>query len=60
MSVARKVGVGVVVAPRPNTRSNVEVVILQKFNRETVKVLGFLTVYKLFIRMKMRDDLVEE
>ena len=30
------------------------------FNREVEKVLEFLMVYKLFIRMKMRNNLVEE
>jgi len=30
------------------------------FNREVKKVSEFLIVYKLFIRMKMRNNLVEE
>ena len=30
------------------------------FNREVEKILEFLMVYKLFIRMKMRNNLVEE
>ena len=31
-------------ASRINTRSNIEVTMLQKFNRETGKILGFLMV----------------
>jgi len=30
------------------------------FNGETSKVSGFLTAYRLFIRIKMRNDLVEK
>ena len=32
----------------------------QIFNGEVRKVLGFLTVYRLFIKMRMRNDSVEE
>ena len=32
----------------------------QIFNRETNKVSGFLTAYRLFIRMKIRNNLIEE
>ena len=32
----------------------------QIFNGEVGKVLGFLTVYRLFIKMRMRNDSVEE
>ena len=45
---------------RLNTRSNVEVIKLQTFNGEVSKVLDFLAVCKLYIRMRMRDVLVEE
>jgi len=30
------------------------------FNREVGKVLGFLTAYRYFIRMRMRNQSVEE
>ena len=33
---------------------------LQIFNKKAGKVLGFLTAYKLFIRMRIRDMMVEE
>ena len=33
---------------------------LQVFDRMTRKVLEFIIVYKLFIRMKMREDVVKE
>jgi len=32
----------------------------QTFDRVANKVLGFLTVYKLFIRMRMKEAAVEE
>jgi len=48
------------VAPRPNTKSNVEVAKLQIFNREIGKVSGFLMACKLYIQMKMSGALVEE
>jgi len=32
----------------------------QVFNRTSGKVLGFITVYKLFLRMRMRENIVEE
>lgn len=43
-----------------NTRLNVEVAKPQIFNKAINKVLDFLTVYRLFIRMKIRNDLVGE
>lgn len=33
---------------------------LQVFDRMTRKVLEFITAYKLFIRMKIREDAVKE
>ena len=48
------------VFPRPNTRSNVEVAKPQTFNREVCKVSSFLMAYKLYIRMRMREMLVEK
>jgi len=33
---------------------------LQTFDRVANKVLGFLIIYKLFIRMRMREAAVEE
>ena len=52
--------VGRVVVSWPNTGSNAEVAKLQVFDRVSEKVLGFITIYKLFLRMRMRDDSVEE
>ena len=45
---------------RPIIRSNVKIVRPQMFNREAGRVLGFWTVYKLFIRIKIWDIAVEE
>ena len=50
----------VVAVPQPNTKSNIEVAEPQIFNGEIGKVLGFLTICKLFIRMKIRDVVVEK
>jgi len=47
-------------APRPNTRLNIEVAKSQTFNGEASKVSGFLIVYKLCIRIRIRDVAVEE
>ena len=44
----------------PNTRSNIEVAKLQTFNEEANKVLKFLTAYKFFIRIKIRNKSVEK
>jgi len=43
-----------------NTESNAEVAKLQVFNRITGKILGFIMIYKLFLRMKMREAVVEK
>ena len=49
------------VVSQPNTESNVEVVKLQMFNGAANKILGFLIVYRLYIRMRrMRDAEVKE
>jgi len=49
-----------VVISRPNIGSNVEVAKLQTFNREAGKVSGFLTACRLYIRMRMREIIIEE
>ena len=51
------------VAPRYNTRLNVNITKLPTFNGNngnTSKILGFLIVYRLYIRMKMRNALVKK
>jgi len=53
-------GAAEIVAPRSNTKSNIEVAKPQVFDRTAGKVLEFLTVCKLFIGMRMRDDSVKE
>jgi len=45
---------------RPNTRSNVDMAKPPTFNRDTIKVLDFITAYRLYIRIKMKDTLIEE
>ena len=45
---------------RLNTWSSIEVAKLSIFNREANRVSGFLTAYKLYIRMKIRDNLIEK
>jgi len=39
---------------QPNTRSHVEVVKPLIFNRKTRQILGFLTAYRLYIRIRIR------
>ena len=46
--------------PKPNTGLNIEVAKPQIFNEEAGNVLGFLTVYKLFIKIRMREVVVKE
>jgi len=43
---------------RPNIESNIDIAKLPTFG-EMSKVLGFLTTYRLYIRIKMRDTAVE-
>jgi len=49
-----------VVVSRPNTRSNVEVAKPQTFNGKTEKVSEFLTACRLYIRIRMREVIIEE
>jgi len=44
----------------PNTRPNIEVAKLPVFSGKAEKVEGFITVCKLFLKMKMRGVTVEE
>ena len=53
------VEVGVVI-PWSNTESNIEVAKLQAFDGVVGKVLEFIVVCKLFLRIKMRKVAVEE
>jgi len=57
--VAEEAGT-VAVVSQPNTEFNVEVAKLQTFDRATGKILGFLTACKLFIRMRIREPVIEE
>jgi len=43
-----------------NTEASSEVVKPQVFNGMAGKFSGFVTVYKLFLRMRMRGDVVKE
>ena len=45
---------------RPNTGSNAEVAMPQVFNGKSEKMSGFITICKLFIRMKISKEAVEE
>ena len=49
----------VVEVSRPNIESNVDMAKLPIFG-EMSKVSGFLTAYKLYIRIRMRDAAVEK
>jgi len=51
---------GEVVAPRPNTESNTEVAKLQVFDGTARKFLRFLMSCRLFIRMKIKGDAMED
>lgn len=43
-----------------NTRFNVKVAKPPTFNRDASKISGFITTYRLYLRMRMRNTLVEE
>jgi len=43
-----------------NTRSNIKVAKPQTFNGKVEKILDFLIVCKYYIRMKIRDTVVEK
>ena len=46
--------------PRSNTRSNVEVAILQTFDESLEKVRDFVMAYKLYLKIRIRKAMVEE
>ena len=46
--------------PWPNTESNVDMAKPPTFNREVGKVSYFLIAYRLYIRMRIREAIVEE
>jgi len=45
---------------RLNTRSNIKVAKLQMFNEKVGKISEFLIACRLFIRIRMRNTVVEE
>lgn len=45
---------------RPNIGSNAEVAMPQVFNGKSEKMSGFITICKLFIRMKISKEAVEK
>ena len=49
-----------VAVSQPSIGSNIKVAKLQMFDMEAEKILGFLMVCRLYIRMKIRNILVEE
>jgi len=51
---------GVVEVSRPNIKLNIDIAKLLIFNGNTSKVLEFLMACKFYVRMKMKDILVEE
>ena len=48
------------VIEEPNTGPNVEVAKPPVFSGETEKVGGFIIAYRLFLKMKIREVIVEE
>ena len=47
-------------ASRFNTEFNIDIVKLLIFNRNASKITGFMIACKLYIRMKIKEILVEE
>jgi len=45
---------------RPRYRFQPEVAKLPLFDGDSGKVIGFVIAYKLYIRMRMREEMVEE
>jgi len=45
---------------RPNAKSNMKVAKPPIFSGKTRNIAGFITAYKLFLKMKMRGAVVEE
>ena len=59
--IIRRVVVGAEEATKgSNTRSNIEIAKLLVFNREVGKIGGFITVCKLYLRIKIREAKMEE
>ena len=50
----------VAVSIRPNTRLNINVAKPPVFSRKANKISRFLITYKLFIRMKIRNNIIED
>jgi len=48
------------VIERSNTETNIEIAKPLVFNREAGKVEGFITVYRLYLRIKIRWAMVEK
>ena len=46
--------------PRPNIRFNSKIAKLPTFDEDTNKVTGFVTVYKLYIRIRIKKILVKK
>ena len=51
--------VGIAGVPQPNTELNIKVAKLQTFNGKVEKILGFLAVYRLYIRIRMRKATIK-
>ena len=49
-----------IAAPKPNNRFNSEIAKLPLFDRDSSKVIGFVTAYNLYIRIKIREIIVKE
>ena len=56
--MTKRAGVGAV--EKSNTESNIEVAKLLIFNKEVSRVMEFITVYRLYLRMRMKEVLIEE